>query len=376
MTRFRTSSLLSSICVILLLAGCGGGSSGPNLGDWTLTTDELTLTKDLQVSESEAFYFGRIFDLDVTSEGQMVVADWDAKNIKVLRPDGTLLDTLGREGEGPGEFQQLRSVQVARGDSIYAYDPRRSRLTVFAPPPSLTLARTLTISREEGFAGQVHVLEDRLLGAFGSGVSPEDGVRRPAPDPWRWINASGTPGDTVMMARQRKRALESTNGRIRIRPIPFARRTQTAVGPQSRLYYGWTDSLRIAAQAPDGTSEAVASVPTEPIPVQEAERDSALTHLDGEMKGMLASALPDTKPAFTDLIVADTGRLWVERPPKKPGTETVSWWVLNPESKTIHEVQLPAEVTLEAVRNGKAYGTTETEMGAPAVVRYRIDSSS
>ena len=222
----------------------------------------------------------------------------------------------------------------------------------------------------------MHVLEDRLLGAFGSGVSPKDGVRRPAPDPWRWINASGTPGDTVMMARQRKRALKSTNGRIRIRPIPFARKTQTAVGPQSRLYYGWTDSLRIAAQAPDGTSEAVASVPTEPIPVQEAERDSALTHLDGDMKGMLASALPDTKPAFTDLIVADTGRLWVERPPKKPGTETVPWWVLNPEPKTIHEVQVPSEVDLEVVLNGTAYGTTETEMGAPAVVRYRLNSSS
>jgi streptogramin lyase len=165
------------------------------------------------------------------------------------------------------------------------------------------------------------------------------------------------------------------NGRIRIRPIPFARETQTAVGPQSRLYYGWTDSLRIAAQAPDGTSEAVASVPTEPIPVQEAERDSALTNLDGDMKGMLASALPDTKPAFTQLLVDDKERLWVRRPTNATVPKH-RWWILNPASKTIHEVQVPSEVNLEVVQNGMAYGTTETEMGAPAVIRYRIGSSS
>lgn len=375
MSRTCTSCLFATVCALLLFTGCVWERDTPNLGDWTLKTNELTLSKDLQVSESEAFYFGRIFDLDVTSEGQIVVADWDASNIKVLRPDGTLIDTLGQSGSGPGEFQQLRSIQVARSDSIYAYDVQRSRLTVFAPPPSSAVVRTVTISQEEGFATRMVVLDDRFVGTFGGSMTPEEDVRRPEPTPWRWINASGTPGDTLMMARQQKRALMSINGGFRIRPIPFGRETLTAIGPQSRLYYGWTDSLRISACGADGRSEVVASVPTKPIPVREADRDSALSDIGSDMKSMVSSAVPDTKPAFTDLVVADDGRLWVKRPKEETGTDTTPWWILNPASDTIHEVQVPSEVDLEVVQNDMAYGTTETEMGAPAVVRYRIDSS-
>jgi hypothetical protein len=379
MTPPRIPSLLSLVVGLVLLAGCGGDGGSPDLGDWTLKTNDRSLSKDLEVSESDAFYFGRIFDLDVTSKGQMVVADWDAKNIKVLRPDGTLIDTLGQEGEGPGEFQQLMSVQVARGDSIYTHDVRRSQLTVFAPPPSLELARTITIPREKGFATQVVVLEDRLLASFGTTTPPEDGISRPSPEPWRRIDASGTPGDTVIMTRQRKRAMMSMNGGFRIGPVPFSRRTATAIGPQSRLYHGWTDSLRISAQALNGTSETVASVPTAPLPIQKADRDSALSslrdNLGSDMTEMIRSALPDTKPAFNQFVVDDKEQLWVERP-TKASVSHHRWWILNSTSKTIYEVQVPSEVDLEVAQNGMAYGTTETEMGAPAIVRYRLDSPS
>lgn len=301
----------------------------------------------------------------------MVVADWDAKNIKVLRPDGTLIDTLGREGEGPGEFQQLRGVQAARGDSIYAYDARRSRLTVFAPASSLDLARTVSIPRKKRAATNVMVLGGRLVGSFTMFSGPEDGVSRPNPHAWRWISESGTPGDTLLLARQSKVAMKSLDQGGLIRPLPRTGETATALGPDGRLYHGWTDSLKISATRPDGSSEVVASVPTEPVPMQEADRDSALSEVDNEMKDVIASALPDTKPAFTQLLVDEEGRLWVERPTKATVPKH-RWWILNPASKTIHEIQVPSEVDLEVVQNGMAYGTTETEMGAPALVRYRV----
>lgn len=113
------------------------------------------------------------------------------------------------------------------------------------------------------------------------------------------------------------------------------------------------------------------------MPVTEADRDSALASIERTgIRQQFEDAMPTTKPAFTDLVVADDGRIWVERPAKTAEPDTTTWWVLNSESKTIHDVRVPSEVTIDVVQDAKVYGTTETETGAPALVRYRIETSS
>jgi hypothetical protein len=92
-----------------------------------------------------------------------------------------------------------------------------------------------------------------------------------------------------------------------------------------------------------------------------------------DLCGQIAAALPDTKPAFTDFVVADNGRLWAQRPARGPDAKRVPWWILDPKTKTIRTVRLPREVDLHAVKKGHAHGSTTTEAGAPAVVRYRVD---
>jgi hypothetical protein len=367
--------LASVLMAATMVAGCSGSDSGPasDLGDWTIQADSLALTKDLEVSETEAFYFGATSDLDVTGDGRMVVADGQANHIKLLAPNGTLIDTLGRPGGGPGEFQNLSNVQVARGDSIYAYDFGQSRLTVFGPDSPYELARTLTISPDEGRASTMRVLDDGIVAEFGVTMQDiEEGILRLPKTVWRQIGASGTPGDTLLQGRMSRIAFTNSNGQPQVEGIPFDRATESVIGPDARLYHGWTDSLHIQARSPTGDSSVVASIPTDPVPVTEAARDSALSDVAPALRSMVASAMPDTKPAFTNLVVADDGRLWVARPAETAAPDTTTWWVLHPDTKTIREVQLPSDVNLEVIQNGKAYGTTDTEIGAPAVVRYRI----
>lgn len=368
-------TLLVALGISLMLAGCSS-NDGPDLGDWTLKTNELTLTENLRVSETDAFYFGGIADLDVTSHGRMVVADLEANNVKVLRPDGSLVDTVGGPGGGPGEFQSLSLVQVARGDSLYAHDFQRLRLTVFAPDTPYEPGRVVSFSLDQGgFVRYLYVLDEHFVGTISSPLQPQEGVVEQH-EALRRIDEDGTLGDTLLLAESHSWALNYEDGSPRVAHIPFDRQTILALSPTERLYYGGTDSLHIEALASDGTSDVVASISADPIPVGEAERDSALADTDDALRSMVASAIPNTKPAFTDLVVADDGRLWVQRPKDGPSAETVAWWVLDPDTKTIQEVQLPTEVDLEVVRDGNAYGTTQTEMGAPAVVRYRIGSST
>jgi hypothetical protein len=369
---------------ILLLAGCGGEDT-QEFGEWTRTTDALSLRKDLQISETENYFFGSIRDVDVTSTGRMVVLDGEATHLKVLRPDGTLIDTLGREGQGPGEFQFPNTVEVARDDSVYVFDPAPNRLTVFTPPPSLSLARSVTTQREQGprgtdawgALGTVRVLGDTLAVRFRPYYAREEGYRYPAPATWRLMSETGVLGDTLLHERRKHISISFEGQGVGIEALPFDRSTQIAVGPDDRFYHGWTDSLQVRATALDGTTEVIAHVPTESVPATEADRDSALAPIErADIRQQFADAFPQTKPAFTDLVVGDDGRLWVERPAKSASSDTVPWWILEPETQTIHQVRLPREVELEAVQDRKAYGKTTTEKGAPALVRYRVQPRS
>jgi len=359
----------------VLLAGCGGSDTeGPSqLGDWTPEKNGLTLTQELRVSETENYFLGSVQDLDVTTDGHMVVADREATHLKVLRPDGTLLDTLGRPGQGPGEFQDPSIVDVARGDSVYVFDNQLNRLVVFSPPPAPTLARSVVITSDIGHLSGIRVLSDRLVSEFTPGYTRKEGLYRPTPNTWHALDGTTVSDDSLLRVQRRKVATSFGDEGAAIAYLPFGRVTQVAPGPDGRLYHGVTDSLQIRATSLDGTTEAVARIPADPVPITEAERDSALADIPSAIRDPLVSNFPDTKPTFTDLVVADDGRLWVRRPPEGFDAETTSWWVLSPHAKTIHEVPLDADTDLEVIRNGKVYGTTTTDVGAPAVVRYRVN---
>jgi hypothetical protein len=221
----------------------------------------------------------------------------------------------------------------------------------------------------------VYVTEPRLVVEISSRVPPSDGT--PRYRRVRSLSEDGVPGDTLFTARREESVVIRNDGVFQFRPLPFAHESRIALGPDGRLYAGYEDSLRVVAHAWTGASTVIANVPAPPVPLTDADRDSSLAEIgNSQMRQAVAKALPETKPVYTDLVVADDGRLWVRRPPERPSADTIVWWILNPEIQTIHEVQLPAEIDLDVVQNGKAYGTTETEAGAPAVVRYQIETVS
>ena len=368
-TRHSTTFII--VVLALVLVDCESNDT-PSLGDWTLQTDKLTLTETLRVSETENYFFGSIQDLDATSTGRMVVLDADASHLKVLRPDGALVDTLGRQGKGPGEFQGPTSVDVARGDSVYVFDNKPDRLTVFSLPLSSEPARSAVVTSNVGNLSDVRVLGTRLIGEVTPGYTRKEGLYRPSPNTWYAFDGANALGDPLLRVRRRKVATSFSGPGAAIDYLPFGRVTRVAAGPDGRLYHGFTDSLQLRATSPDGDTESIVSVSAPSVPVTAAERDSVLSGIDAEIRPLIEAEFPNSKPAFTDLVVTDDGRLWVRRPKSGPVAETVVWWILDPDTKTIHEVQLPPAVDVEVVQDGNAYGTTTTEEGAPAVVRYRI----
>lgn len=67
--------------------------------------------------------------LDAAS-GQLYVADAYAHDIKVFDPEGRLVNTIGRRGEGDGEFNFPTHLAFVRGE-LYVTDTMNSRIQIF-----------------------------------------------------------------------------------------------------------------------------------------------------------------------------------------------------------------------------------------------------
>lgn len=53
----------------------------------------------------------------------MVVAeDGSSQRVKLFGPEGVFRGSLGEDGEAPGMFRRLESIQLLPGDSILAFD--------------------------------------------------------------------------------------------------------------------------------------------------------------------------------------------------------------------------------------------------------------
>ena len=64
--------------------------------------------------------------------GAIYVADVQANEIRVFGADGAHLRTIGRSGDGPGEFNALYALAWI-GDTLAAFDPRNGRISFLSP---------------------------------------------------------------------------------------------------------------------------------------------------------------------------------------------------------------------------------------------------
>ncbi len=62
--------------------------------------------------EDDDIFFGRVGQLLEDETGELYVLDSQLSEIHAFSPDGELLRTIGREGEGPGEFMQTTDMYL------------------------------------------------------------------------------------------------------------------------------------------------------------------------------------------------------------------------------------------------------------------------
>lgn len=108
----------------------------PKQGLWDSRENaDLTLTLEREIGKMdgpEELLFDQIVDVAVNSKGDIYVADRRLNEIRKFDRNGEYLLTVGRPGQGPGEFQYIQTVSVNRDDDLIVFDGGLGRISVFS----------------------------------------------------------------------------------------------------------------------------------------------------------------------------------------------------------------------------------------------------
>lgn len=302
------------------------------------------------------------------SDGRLVVAE--ANELRVFGPDGRYIRTIGRKGQGPGEFpNQIGILCRLRGDSILAIQYGGVRATVFTSEGQYVRMTPLTeyvprfACTEDGRVLVQAIHTDR--------------------DAYR---AAGLYRDEAFTF------LDTKTGRTQSPPVTTFRvamfkgaeqRNTTIAIHGERIYVANGETYEIRVHGLDGTLRQILRVAEKPPPFTDAD---ARVMRDSPM----ATLRPATHYAFDEVRVDALGRIWVEDhvhptpfpaptagdPVREPPPPPIAGWtVFTPDGELLGRVAIPAsgKSRFEVVSIGADYALfgvwLEEDLGA---IRYRM----
>ncbi|HEY9857729.1 MAG TPA: NHL repeat-containing protein, partial [Stenomitos sp.] len=74
------------------------------------------------------------------TKGNLLVLDFGTSSIHVFNPRGESVRTIGKRGNGPGEFAVPRELAVDRFGNLFVADTLNHRIQVFDPEGNFVLA--------------------------------------------------------------------------------------------------------------------------------------------------------------------------------------------------------------------------------------------
>jgi len=405
--RRLVQAAATASALALALSACG--AEGPtdraastvtdSAGVWIVTSAKPSAPGSISVDAEPSNVIGslegppednlsRVWDATVLADGRIALLNSDAAEVQLRSADGAHLQTLGRRGGGPGEFQIPRWVQVI-GDTLAVYDPFQSngRLTLYSLDGEL-----LEVVRPE-VDGLAYPDPNAILadGSFFDERSepsiewPETGYTAYTRYPIRFPR-TGERIDTLTKAPGTERFSEADGNARLAWDIPFGREAQTAVAGE-RIYL--SDGSRAVVDGHSFDRGHVISIRLKVDPTPVTPEDVA-RWIDVRLSNPLYERRPDAAgraraqyqetpsaermPIHQEMVADATARLWVRRytPPWEPSN---SWWVFGEDGIWLDTVELPLGVEVFEIGERQLLGHRTDELGVEYVVVHDVSSA-
>lgn len=335
-------------------------------------------------------FVGRIFDVDRTSDGHLYASDATAHSIVVFDASGTRIRSIGRQGQGPGEFTGLVKLGIRSGDTVQAIDYGQWRLstftargelvstTPFPPPAELGQIPELTFDTDGrlfhlSYLGFAESLMEAVGGRSGVRTRGEVALTRWNVDAGDWTVLAQVPSIEVFL-------------RGGLVDAPFARRPLWAPDGRGGVWYADSGEYTLKRYSASGEVDCVVEVQYVPPAVSAADRRAYYdaTDVTGADDVRLARIrenrkdidVPEMQPALRRLIVTDSGWIWVQ--PNASSIESSgfdTWHIFSPEGSPTATALLPSGFRIHRAIDGALLGVRRGAVGQHIITVYDVEYS-
>lgn len=394
----------AALAAVLLSAACGGGADGGreleiverDSAGITIVENppweeaapfaELSATPELSLGTldgDETYQFFGVRDLHRYPDGRLAVANSGSHEVRFYTADGTYLDAVGGEGEGPGEFRGMSSLWPRPADTLWVYDSRNRTFTVLGPQGDFSRAFALG---SEAFASPSGIYRDGAIlvsrgRVFRSGEE-RSGLDR-TPEAVEVYGLDGALERELGEWAGNEAFVTTVQGGLAVRGLTFGRQQFTALSGE-RAVVGENDGRSFFLVGRDGSLERIVRVAGSLRPVEagafEQVRDEALEQSSSdELRDMwrdMFDAMPrhETYPAYRRILVDAARRIWLEDY-AGPSDVGRTWTVFDPDGRMLGRVEVPEGLLILDIGADYVAGVYRDELEVEHVQLYGLETA-
>lgn len=317
-------------------------------------TPVLELKEDFSLGGPDAegeYAFGQIRTLVVDDEGSIYVLDTQNAHVKVFDRSGKYVRTIGRKGQGPGEFSGPRALSLDRAAGELAVLETSRRMSFFKTDG--TFLRHVPFKEIWALYGRVD--------SKGNIYVTEGVVEEKDP---RYETKMLAPDASLIAMLARSPAPVRAGGKL----TAFTAISYFVVDAFDRLVYGYplTYEIRIFGPAGPKLSKRITRE-YDPVPITEEEKQAK--EKEYEQVPDFVVDFPKHHSAYDRFFTSDLGHIIVWTWEKTVDGKFIHD-VFDPEGRFIGRVPLKP-IGMEILK-GKYYALEEDEEGYQTVRRYAV----
>ncbi|MEX2281667.1 MAG: 6-bladed beta-propeller, partial [Gemmatimonadota bacterium] len=332
-------------------------------------------------------------DVVIRPDGSMYVTQPSERTIKVYDRAGRFVRSIGRQGSGPGEFDNSVGEIGFVGDTLFAVSATNQLMHLFRPDGvhlrSFRLPHAV-IDDPALYPAPFTLLLGRVLADGSILAYPRlGGTGERPPSPVLRVTREGRIINVIARRQVAGGTLRLRQGQgVLIMTLPFSTADITAVPPKG-------DALVLASGRPPttqkDTSFSVSRIALNgatvfqrwiryrPMPLERSQVDSMIVARVREagrgrfnpqpIPDSATRQVPKFLPPVTAVVAGADGTTWIRR--EETGGPA-AWLVLDSKGNPIAQLTLPRTFTLKAADATHVWATITDELDIPYVVRYRV----